>query len=89
MYHYSPFVVTFSAYGEPRQVCIQLKATARDTFSDMGGRIIYGLVPHLLLMRFTIARYDMYFAFLFRLRHVDGCVHPSYVEVMCNCLNFE
>jgi hypothetical protein len=41
----------------------------------MGGRIILGLVLLHLLRRFTIARYDMYFAFILNYELLDGCVH--------------
>jgi hypothetical protein len=46
-------------------------------FAHMGGRIISGFDHHHHLRQFTIARYDMYFSFLFFFWTwlLDGCVH--------------
>jgi hypothetical protein len=68
------------------EVCIRFEATARDTFSLHGWRIIYGLVHHHPLRRFTIARHDMYFAFFwFACDILDGCVHHVYLlELLSN-----
>jgi hypothetical protein len=45
------------------EVCTQSEATARDTFPHIGGRIIYGLDLHLLLRRYTLTHFDMYFIY--------------------------
>jgi hypothetical protein len=86
MYRYSPFVVTSSVDGESRPVYGGFYTIIGNDkeyfFPYMGGHIIYGLKLHLLYRRFTITRCGMYFACLpvFRLSHMNGCVHPGYVE---------
>jgi hypothetical protein len=37
------------------EVCTRLEDTTRDIFSDMGDRVIYGVVRHHLHRQFTIA----------------------------------
>jgi hypothetical protein len=87
----APFVVTSSADGEQRPIYEGLYTIGGYGdgyfFLYMDGRIIYGLVHHHLLMQSIIAQIDMYFAFLTWLL-LDGCVHLSYAETTCNCLNF-
>jgi hypothetical protein len=68
MYRYSPFMITSSADGALRPI---LRRSVHDWrlrrgifFSYMSGRIIYGLVIHLHLRRFTIPQ-DWYIFRLF------------------------